>query len=117
MDFDIAANRLRRDQQNALAKSRASRAARETSSKVRREAALAKAETERRMRLRKRREILDGKVIDATRSMIRGVEDELGAMNVGSEKIATTTTAMTTTNPTNSGSSSLVERNHRHRPP
>ena len=111
MDFDIAANRLRRDQQNALAKSRASRAARETSSKVRREAALAKAETERRMRLRKRREILDGKVIDAARSMIRGVENELGAMNVGSEKITatTTTTAITTTTPTNSGSSSLVD--------
>jgi len=36
---------------------------------------------------------LDGKVIDATWSMILGVENELGVMNVGSEKI---TTAITT---------------------
>lgn len=102
MDFDIAANRLQRDQQNALAKSRASRTARETSSKVRQEAALAKAETEHRIHLRKRLEILDGKVVDATWSMIRGVENELGIMNVGSEKF---TTAKTTT----PSSSSLVD--------
>jgi hypothetical protein len=36
---------------------------------------------------------LDGKVIDATWSMILGVENESGVMNVGSEKI---TTAITT---------------------
>ena len=38
-------------------------------------------------------EMLDGKVINATWSMILGVENELGVMNVGSEKI---TTAITT---------------------
>jgi type IV secretory pathway VirB3-like protein len=35
---------------------------------------------------------LDGKVIDATWSMILGVENELGVMNVGSEKITTAIT-------------------------
>ena len=38
-------------------------------------------------------ETIGGKVIDATWSMILGVENELGVMNVGSEKI---TTAITT---------------------
>jgi hypothetical protein len=112
MDFDIAANRLQRDQQTALAKSRASRTARETSNKARREAALARAETERRIRLRKRQELLEKKVVDATWSMIRGVENELGIMNVKSTTAvptaATATQSLLGDNNTKSSSSMQI---------
>lgn len=82
MDFDIATRRLQRDQQTALARSRASRAARTTSAKAKKEAATARAQAERRLREKKLAGERNKKVADRVVRCVRGVERSYGVVNV-----------------------------------
>mmetsp|Transcript_4987 Transcript_4987/g.10250 ORF Transcript_4987/g.10250 Transcript_4987/m.10250 type:complete len:675 (-) Transcript_4987:97-2121(-) len=83
MDFDIATRRLQRDQQTALARSRASRAARTTSAKAKKEAATSRAQAERRLREKKLAGERNKKVADRVVRCVRGVERSYGVANVG----------------------------------
>lgn len=82
MDFEIAAQRLANDQKSALARSRASRNARAVSSKARREAAAAKANSETRLREKKMETQRNAKIIDNVCQAMKRVERKLGSTNV-----------------------------------
>jgi hypothetical protein len=105
MDFEIAARRLEKDQQSALARARASRNARTTSAKAKREAAAARAKAEKRLEEKKLAEGRNGRVVDRIVRSMNVVERKLGVVSVGDVNITTTdahveskpTTAMDTT--------------------
>mmetsp|Transcript_24613 Transcript_24613/g.53329 ORF Transcript_24613/g.53329 Transcript_24613/m.53329 type:complete len:621 (-) Transcript_24613:56-1918(-) len=84
MDFDIAARRLQKDQQSALARSRASRNARTATAKAKREAALARQKAEKRLREKKLESERNARITDAIARGVRRVERDLGVTDVGS---------------------------------
>jgi len=98
MDFEIAAQRLAKDQKSALARSRASRNARAASSKARREAQAAKAKAEQRLREKKLESERNAKIVDSVVNCVRRVERKLGATNVVSSSTAAAGSDNTTTN-------------------
>ena len=106
MDFEIAAQRLAKDQKSALARSRASRNARAASSKARREAQAAKAKAEQRLREKKLESERNAKIVDSVVNCVRRVERKLGATNV----VSSSTAAVSDNNTTNK-SSILFDKN------
>ncbi|KAL7494619.1 hypothetical protein ACHAWT_003261 [Skeletonema menzelii] len=82
MDFEIAAQRLAKDQKSALARSRASRDARAASNKARREAQAAKAKAEARLREKKLQSERNAKIVDRVVQCVRRVERRLGVTSV-----------------------------------
>lgn len=84
MDFDIAARRLQKDQQSALARSRASRNARTATAKAKREAALARQKAEKRLREKKLESERNARITDTIVRGVRRVERDLGVTDVGS---------------------------------
>jgi hypothetical protein len=82
MDFDIAADRLKKDQQSALARSRAQRAARTASSKAKREAAAARAEAEKRLKEKRLEGERTVRVVDKVTVALARVERRLGVADV-----------------------------------
>ncbi|KAL7520753.1 hypothetical protein ACHAWX_005462 [Stephanocyclus meneghinianus] len=82
MDFDLAADRLQKDQQSALARSRAQRAARTASSKAKRDAAEARADAERRLKEKRLEAERRARVVNRVTNEIRGMERILGVVDV-----------------------------------
>eukprot|EP00574_Skeletonema_japonicum_P001144 CAMPEP_0201740460 /NCGR_PEP_ID=MMETSP0593-20130828/46312_1 /ASSEMBLY_ACC=CAM_ASM_000672 /TAXON_ID=267983 /ORGANISM="Skeletonema japonicum, Strain CCMP2506" /LENGTH=643 /DNA_ID=CAMNT_0048234771 /DNA_START=29 /DNA_END=1960 /DNA_ORIENTATION=+ len=82
MDFEIAAQRLAKDQKSALARSRASRNARTASTKARREAQATKAKAEARLRQKKLEILNNAKIVERVVRLVRLVERRLGVANV-----------------------------------
>ncbi|KAL7536930.1 hypothetical protein ACHAXR_007485 [Thalassiosira sp. AJA248-18] len=82
MDFDIAASRLKKDQQSALAKSRASRNARTTSAKAKREAQAARRKADERLKQKKLESERNARIVDKIVRCVGRVERDLGVANV-----------------------------------
>ena len=83
MDFDLAAQRLQKDQRSAVAKSRASRANRQASAKSRREAQAARQRAEKRLKEKQLAAERSSKIVDAIERSIGLVERrQLGISNV-----------------------------------
>ena len=83
MDFDLAAQRLQKDQKSAVAKSRASRANRQASAKSRREAQAARIRAEKRLKEKQLAAERSSKIVDVIERSIDLVERrELGISNV-----------------------------------
>ena len=83
MDFDLAASRLAKDQQSALARSRAQRAARTASAKALREAAAARAKAEKRLKEKKLEAEKKARVESEVSKAVGKVERVLGVVDVG----------------------------------
>lgn len=84
MDFDQAATRLTRDQQTALARSRAQKAARTSSASAKRDAAASRARADRRLREKKMEAERRRRAEGEARMMVRRLERELGVVRVDS---------------------------------
>jgi len=82
MDFEVAARRLQKDQQSALARSRASRNARTASAKAKREATLARQKAEKRLREKKLEGERNARIADGIARRVGRVERGLGVANV-----------------------------------
>ncbi|EJK63723.1 hypothetical protein THAOC_15601 [Thalassiosira oceanica] len=83
MDFDLAAQRLQKDQRSAVAKSRASRANRQASAKSRREAQAARNRAEKRLKEKQLAAERSSKIVDVIERSIGLVERrELGISNL-----------------------------------
>ena len=82
MDFDLAATRLKKDQQSALARSRNSRNARTASSKAKREAQIARRNAEQRLKEKKLQSERSSRIVDAIVMGVGRVERNLGVTNV-----------------------------------
>lgn len=87
MDFDLAASRLAKDQQSALARSRAQRAARTASAKSKREAAASRAQAEQRLKQKKLEAEKKARVVGRVLREIGKVERRLGVADVGAKGV------------------------------
>ncbi|KAL3798155.1 hypothetical protein HJC23_005716 [Cyclotella cryptica] len=112
MDFDLAADRLQKDQQSALARSRAQRAARTASSKAKRDAAAARADVERRLKEKQLEVERKARVVNRVTNGINGVEKALGVVDVsGASGKDDNDSSLTSLARRSTASSDLFERN------
>lgn len=90
MDFDLAASRLAKDQQSALVRSRAQRAARTASTKAKRDAAAARAQAETRLKAKKFESEKRARVVGRVLREVGKIERRLGVADVGAKENGST---------------------------